>query len=135
MFLTAVMFTPQAVWAHEFLAGKKDPPKSIHWGPTESWVSCDGRTAINRGVWATPAGKWSGYFTTVWQRQRDRSWKWTYDAGDELTREGEPVTHLLPGMHQEVGRGSQTTGKLLLDEALLGCSPVSHLFGQLLLVA
>ena len=80
---SAVMFTPQVVWAHEFLAGKKDPAQSIHWGPTESWVSCDGRTAINRGVWATPAGKWSGYFTTVWVR-RGRAWTWDYDAGDEL---------------------------------------------------
>jgi hypothetical protein len=80
---TAVMFTPQAVWAHEFLNGKKDPPKSIHWGPSASWISCDGRTAINRGSWATPQGKWSGYFTTVWVREAG-GWQWIYDAGDEL---------------------------------------------------
>ena len=82
---SAVMFTPQAVWAHEFLADKKDPPKSIHWGPSESWVSCDGRTAINRGHWATAAGQWSGYFTTIWVRQA-KGWKWTYDGGDELVQ-------------------------------------------------
>ncbi|MGH6706852.1 MAG: hypothetical protein ACREB1_08605, partial [Sphingomicrobium sp.] len=29
-------------------------------------------------------GKLVGYFTTVWQRQADDSWKWIYDAGDEL---------------------------------------------------
>jgi len=81
---TAVMFTPQAIWAHEFLAGKKDPPKSIVWGPSHSWTSCDGRTAITRGPWATPAGKWSGYFTTIWVRGQE-GWKWTYDAGDTLT--------------------------------------------------
>ena len=81
---TAVMFTPQAIWAHEFLAGKKDPPKSIVWGPSHSWTSCDGRTAITRGPWATAAGKWSGYFTTVWVRE-PTGWQWTYDAGDELT--------------------------------------------------
>ena len=81
---TAVMFTPQAIWAHEFLAGKKDPPKSIVWGPSHSWTSCDGRTAITRGPWATAAGKWSGYFTTVWVREQ-AGWQWTYDAGDTLT--------------------------------------------------
>ncbi len=81
---TAVMFTPQVIWAHEFLAGKKDPPKSIIWGPSHSWTSCDGRTAITRGPWATAAGKWSGYFTTVWVRE-PAGWRWTYDAGDELT--------------------------------------------------
>jgi hypothetical protein len=81
---TAVMFTPQAVWAHEFLAGRKDPPKSIHWGPSASWTSCDGRTAISRGAWATPQGKWSGYFTTVWVRDKG-NWRWTYDGGDTLS--------------------------------------------------
>ena len=81
---TAVMFTPQAIWAHEFLAGKKDPPKSIVWGPSHSWTSCDGRTAITRGPWATAAGKWSGYFTTVWVREQP-GWQWIYDAGDTLT--------------------------------------------------
>ena len=81
---TAVMFTPQAIWAHEFLTDKKDPPKSIVWGPSHSWTSCDGRTAITRGPWATAAGKWSGYFTTVWVRGQE-GWKWTYDAGDTLT--------------------------------------------------
>jgi len=81
---SAVMFTPQAVWAHEFLKGRKDPPKSIHWGPSASWVSCDGRTAINRGAWATAAGQWSGYFTTVWVK-RAKGWTWDYDGGDELS--------------------------------------------------
>ena len=80
---SAVMFTPQAVWAHEFLKDKKDPPKSIHWGPSASWTSCDGRTAVTRGPWATPQGKWSGYFTTVWVRE-PKGWQWTYDGGDEL---------------------------------------------------
>ena len=53
---TAVMFTPQAVWAHEFLAGRKDPPRSVRWAASNSWVSCDGRTAINRGPAQTGAG-------------------------------------------------------------------------------
>jgi hypothetical protein len=82
---SAVMFAPQAVWAHEFLADKKDPPKAVSWGPAASWVSCDGRTAINRGPWTSPAGRDRGYFTTVWVRERG-SWKWTYDAGDTLTK-------------------------------------------------
>jgi hypothetical protein len=80
---SAVMFTPQAVWAHEFLADRKDPPKSIIWGPSHSWTSCDGRTAITRGPWANAAGKWSGYFTTVWVREK-AGWQWTYDGGDAL---------------------------------------------------
>ena len=81
---TAVMFTPQAVWAHEFLAGRKNPPRSVRWAAAISWVSCDGRTAINRGPALTPAGKAYGHFTTVWLRDKD-SWKWTYDGGDALS--------------------------------------------------
>jgi hypothetical protein len=80
---TAVMFTPQAVWAQEFLRPLKDPPKAISWGPSDNWVSCDGRTAINRGPWTSASGKSHGYFTTVWMRQ-GKAWKWDYDGGDTL---------------------------------------------------
>ena len=80
---TAVMFTPQVVWAHEFLAGKKDPPVSVQWWPAQSYVSCDGGIAVNTGPWVRDGGKSTGYFTTVWQREK-RRWKWVYDAGDAL---------------------------------------------------
>lgn len=82
---SAVMFAPQAVWAHEFLAPLKDPPKALSWGPADSWVSCDRRTAINRGPWSSASGKAHGYFTTVWVRE-GKSWKWTYDGGDQLAQ-------------------------------------------------
>jgi hypothetical protein len=78
----AVMFTPQVTWAHEFLAGRKNPPASVRWWPAQSYVSCDGRIAVNTGP-ATYAGGGAGYFTTVWQRER-RRWLWVYDAGDTL---------------------------------------------------
>ena len=51
---TAVMFTPQAVWAHDFLKDRKDPPKSVEWWPDRSFVSCDGRTAVNTGPRSGP---------------------------------------------------------------------------------
>lgn len=77
----AVMFTPQAVWAHELLEGREDPPAALDWAPADSWVSCDGRTAINRGPWHAAAEGAHGYFTTVWM-QADGKWRWTYDGGD-----------------------------------------------------
>ena len=76
----AVMFSPQAVWARDFLKDRKDPPKAIGWRPARSYVSCDGRTAVNTGPWFTPDGKLAGYFTTVWQRS-DGQWRWVYDGG------------------------------------------------------
>jgi hypothetical protein len=78
----AVMFTPQAVWARDFLKGRQNPPKAVRWWPAHSFVSCDGRTAINTGPWIRPDGN-HGYFTTVWQRGGSK-WQWVYDGGDGL---------------------------------------------------
>jgi hypothetical protein len=90
----AVMFTPQAVWARDFLKDRKDPPRSVTWRPTHSWVSCDGRTAVNTGP-AFRDGKAYGYFTTVWQRE-GRTWRWAYDNGRPLAgrvEKGPPKVH------------------------------------------
>jgi ketosteroid isomerase-like protein len=80
----ALMFTPQPVKAHDFLKDRRDPPTSVFWWPGASYVSCDGKTAINTGPWVREGGKSVGYFTTVWKRQPDGGWKWVYDAGDTL---------------------------------------------------
>src|SRR5690348_983549 len=79
----AVMFTPAPVWAQEFLKGRKDPPKSIDWAPGDSWVSCDGMTAINRGLWSNAASGGHGFFTTVWVKGSG-DWRWVYDGGGDL---------------------------------------------------
>jgi hypothetical protein len=76
----AVMFTPQAVWARTFLKPLKNPPNAISWRPVHSFVSCDGRTAVNTGPWFKQDGKPGGYFTTVWQRT-PAGWRWAYDGG------------------------------------------------------
>jgi hypothetical protein len=75
----AVIFTPQAAWAQKVLP-KKDPPTAIRWQPAHSFVSCDGRTAVNTGPWWKVNGSTGGYFTTVWQRQKG-GWHWVYDGG------------------------------------------------------
>jgi hypothetical protein len=80
----AVMFTPQAVWVQQFLKDRKDPPKTVRWAPAHSFVSCDGRTAVNTGPWWGGDGVHHGYFTTVWQRENGK-WQWVYDGGDGKT--------------------------------------------------
>ncbi|WP_294123971.1 hypothetical protein [Sphingomonas sp.] len=80
----AVIFVPQQVNAQEFLKGRADPPVAVYWWPGKSFVSCDGSYAVNTGPWVRQYGKAVGYFTTVWQRQPDGSWKWIYDGGDGL---------------------------------------------------
>ncbi|WP_240913788.1 hypothetical protein [Sphingomonas sp. HDW15A] len=80
----AVTFAPQPVNAHQALADAKDPPHAIYWWPGRSYVSCDGKLAVNTGPWVNGFGKHVGYFTTVWMKQPDGGWKWIYDGGDEL---------------------------------------------------
>ena len=93
----AVVFTPQAAWAREAFP-KKDPPKAITWRPAHSFVSCDGRTAVNTGPWFNLDGKMGGYFTTVWQRT-PAGWRWAYDGGGPLAK-GAPVPPMKPRVHR-----------------------------------
>ena len=92
----AVMFTPQAVWARDFLKDRKEPAKAISWRPAHSFVSCDGRTAVNTGPWWRADGTTGGFFTTVWQRTTDE-WRWAYDGGGPLSgsaqKPGKPDVH------------------------------------------
>jgi len=81
----AVMFTPQAIWARDFLKGKKDPPAPSQWSPNASYISCDGRLAVNTGPWRSADGRTSGFFTTVWE-QNDGKWQWISDGRHTLTR-------------------------------------------------
>ena len=78
----AVMFVPQTVRAHDFTKGRANPPVAVKWQPHQVWSSCDGSIAVTRGAWQGP--KATGYFTTVWQRQRDGGYKWLLDQGEPL---------------------------------------------------
>jgi hypothetical protein len=78
----AVMFVPEPVNAESFLKGKANPPVAVRWQPHQVWSSCDGSLAVTYGAWQRPTGV--GYFTTVWQRQKDGEYKWVMDQGDDL---------------------------------------------------
>lgn len=92
----AVMFTPKAVWARTFLKPLKDPPNAISWRAAESFVSCDGRTAVNTGPWFKQDGTLAGYFTTVWQRN-PAGWRWAYDGGGPMHG---PAAKTRPQIHR-----------------------------------
>ncbi|MFM5908861.1 MAG: hypothetical protein ACKOPO_14930 [Novosphingobium sp.] len=79
----AVMFVPQMVWAQEWLKGRANPAQAVKWQPHIVWSSCDGSLMVSHGAWQGAAGK-TGYFTTIWQRQKDGKFKWVLDHGDEL---------------------------------------------------
>ncbi len=78
----AVMFTPKMVYAQVWLKGRANPAVAVKWQPHEVWSSCDGSLVVSHGAWQRP--KAVGYFTTLWQRQKDGKYKWIFDHGDTL---------------------------------------------------
>ena len=79
----AVMFVPEPVKAHEWLKGRANPAASVEWEPYQVWSSCDGSLAVTKGPWKRADGS-VGYFTTVWDRQEDGTYKRVLDQGDTL---------------------------------------------------
>ena len=79
----ATIFVPQAVDAQDWLKQQTDPAEAVKWQPHEVWSSCDGSLAVTKGAWQRPNGS-TGYFTTVWQRQKDGEYKWVMDQGEPL---------------------------------------------------
>jgi hypothetical protein len=79
----AVMFVPEPVNAKEWLRKQQDPAQAVRWQPHQVWSSCDGTLAVTKGAWQRPDGS-TGYFTTVWERQRNGEYEWVLDQGDTL---------------------------------------------------
>lgn len=68
------------VQARQWLAGRSDPPASVQWEPRAVWMSCDGSLAVSQGRFRDPQGMVGNYYT-VWERQPDGAYLWTYDMG------------------------------------------------------
>ena len=68
--------------AKPWLVGQRDPERPRQWTPLAVWMSCDGGSAISQGKYRDQQGQW-GYYATVWQQQRDRSYLYTYDLAGE----------------------------------------------------
>ena len=89
----AIMFVPKAVLAQDWLKGRPNPPVAVRWQPAEVWSSCDGSLVVSQGPWQLPDSV--GYFTTIWQRQGDGSYKWVLDHGNPL-EEPRAVPEMIP---------------------------------------
>ncbi|MBU6266036.1 MAG: hypothetical protein KGN34_00765 [Sphingomonadales bacterium] len=78
----AQQFNNGPVRVADDLKGRKDPPVAVKWQPHAVWMACDGSYAVTRGAWQGP--KATGWFITVWQRQKKGGYKWVLDQGDAL---------------------------------------------------
>lgn len=90
----AVMFTPRMVLAQDWLRGRPNPAVAVKWQPHAVSSSCDGSLVVSQGAWQGP--KVTGYFTTIWRRQKNGSYKWVYDGGDSL-KEPLPAPEMISG--------------------------------------
>ena len=65
-----------------WLLTQTDPAQAVQWNPRVVAMSCDGALAVSQGRYRDPQGK-VGSFVTVWERQPDGSYKYTFDAGGD----------------------------------------------------
>lgn len=78
----AIFLPPKPIT--EALKDAKDPPRSVDWWPTASYLSCDGKVGANTGGALWPGGRHS-YFSTIWVKQPDGQWRYRLDHGDDLS--------------------------------------------------
>lgn len=90
----AEMFVPERVRANVWLKTRDDPGEPTQRDAQSVWMSCDGSFGVVHGIWRRTGSQ--GDFVTVWQRQKDRSYKWLLDfrsaAGEEDNLMPEPGT-------------------------------------------
>jgi len=79
----AVMFVPQMVMAADWLKDRPDPAEPVTWQPHIVWSSCDGTLVASHGAWQNGPSR-SGYYTTLWQRQKKGEYRWVFQHGDML---------------------------------------------------
>ncbi|MFM7377754.1 MAG: hypothetical protein ACKO1O_06440 [Erythrobacter sp.] len=63
-----------------WLATQKNPPQAVTWKARTVVMSCDGAVAVSQGRLREPDGT-VGNFVTVWERQPDGEYRYTFDAG------------------------------------------------------
>lgn len=87
----AQIFAPQLMRVTEY-ANSADIKIPAQWHTRELWMSCDGSIAVTHGEWQrSPA---SGWYVTIWQRQKSGSYKWIL-AADGVLHSPLPDTDMI----------------------------------------
>lgn len=71
--------TPVRVQA--FAKSRPDPANLLQWTTHAVWMSCDGSVGVSYGAWR--AGGATGWFSTVWQRQKKGDYRFVLDQGGD----------------------------------------------------
>ena len=64
--------------------GDKTGPKTLTWSPVKAEVAKSGELGYTWGNWkfVKPDTTYYGNYITVWKKQKDNSWKWVFDGGN-----------------------------------------------------
>ena len=77
----AQMFADGApVRVGEWTRRQRDPATPLQWDTQAVWMSCDGATAATYGAW--DAGETHGWYSTLWQRQKNGSYRFILDTAE-----------------------------------------------------
>jgi hypothetical protein len=81
----AQMFSPQGepVRVQSWTRGQKEPGDGLQWKTHRVWMSCDGSAAVSYGGWS--AGAAHGWYSTVWQRQKNGQYRFVLDQGAQTS--------------------------------------------------
>lgn len=114
----AVLFDPHMVLAQGWLKGRVNPPQAVRWQPVAVWSSCDGSLAVSHGAWQGfgDGGGNQGWFTTIWQRQADGTYRWVLDHGDTLA-EPLSIPEMVPGRVADCPAPTTSTKPAAPDKA------------------
>jgi hypothetical protein len=105
---------------------QRNPAQPRDWEPRAVWMSCDGSVAVLQGRYTDPDGIVGNYWR-VWQRQRDRNYRYVYNLSaadnpqpprpkpEDLPREGEIVAEGLRSIRADIAdcpeRGAEMPAK------------------------
>lgn len=64
--------------------GEKIGPKTLTWWTLKAEAARSGELGYTLGNWkfVKPDSTYYGNYVTVWKRQKDNSWKWVFDNGN-----------------------------------------------------
>jgi hypothetical protein len=99
-----------------WLATQTDPAEAVQWSPRAVAMSCDGAVAVSQGRTRDPQGK-VGNFLTVWERQSDGAYRYTFDAG------GDDVPQPPPRQQPEQEQGRIVVTALDAVQGLVASCP------------
>ena len=99
-------------------------PKSVSWRPAHSFVSCDGRTAVNTGPWFGAGRQARRLFHDRVAARRAQDWRWAYDGGG--ADKGAPAPNSQAGGASRRLRAARRPGAPIIPPPPLSTEAGAH---------